>query len=134
MFGFFEWCCVLAFGLVMALTGVSLPVANIFMPVPWPWWGLGAFTAGCLFLSVMAFILAVLNRPRAGYTNAGCWPAVLTAISRPETRMETTPARMKYRSLSGTGSSMMLAPGWNGATSTQPEIALAMAASPPAIG
>ena len=61
MFGFFEWCCVLALGLVMALTGVSLLIANILMPVPWPWWGLGAFTAGCLFLSVMAFILTVLT-------------------------------------------------------------------------
>ena len=63
-----------------------------------------------------------------------CWPAVLTAISRPETRMETTPARMEYRPLPGADSSMMLEPGWNVATSTQLEIALAMAASPPAIG
>ena len=63
MVGFLEWCCALALGLVVALTSVSLLIANIFMAdaIPWPWWGIGVFTAGCLLLSVMAFILAVLT-------------------------------------------------------------------------
>ena len=47
-----------------------------------------------------------------------CWRAVLTAISRPLTWIETVPDKMKQMSLSGNDSSIMVEPGANPSSPT----------------
>lgn len=64
MFGFYEWCLVLAAALFASIAGLFVLIANFFVPeaIPWPWWGIAAFTGGSLLLGLLAFALAVINR------------------------------------------------------------------------
>ncbi len=76
----------------------------------------------------------VAERTWLGSTSAispTCCPAVLIAISRPSTRIETTPAKTKQRSLSVPDSCITTAPGSKFSTSTDSAINSAKAASSP---